>query len=90
MVLGLASASLFSVAQETIAPGNQRSPHQVPLWFSRMASQPYEIAPEVDRFLVPEAARSYYGKVPKYQPMRIVCGAFIDQLGVMQWRYCEI
>lgn len=90
---GAAVAALFSaslLAQETVERGNQIVPHSPPLWFVRMAGQPYQVAPEVDAFLVQDAPRSYYGKPPKYQPMRIVCGALKDQQGGFQWRYCEI
>jgi len=52
LVLGLATVSPFSIAQEIIQRGNQKFPHQPPSWFVALASPSRQAVEPLDSFMV--------------------------------------
>lgn len=95
VIWGAASAALFSfpsLAQETVTKGNQVSPHQPPLWFSRM-SRPESIYPaEIDHFTVAPAevlkTVSVWG-IPHIVKPKIACRVD-DGVGGKKWAFCDL
>lgn len=88
-VLGLASVSLFSVAQEIVTSGNQRAPHQVPGWFTRMASPESPGFYELESFVVSDDKRGYVYGVPARSSPRYVCKIEVIE-GRVKWQFCEM
>lgn len=52
LVLGLASVSPFSIAQQIVERSTTRTPHQPPFWFARLASPERKPIESMDAFIV--------------------------------------
>jgi len=90
LVLGLASASPFSIAQESVLPGNNKNPHQPPAWIVRMASPETKYYGPLDSFLIYEP-RVSQGTGKFTGGIKYPCRKK-DQSGSEkeQWQFCDM
>lgn len=88
MFWGLASASLFCIAQEDVIRGNQKFPHQIPSWFARMAKPETVFVPELESFIaaVPDDDR-WLVKNPVFRGQLYSCQKTVN--GEIKWTFCE-
>jgi len=89
-VLGLALAGPFSIAQEIVTSGNQKAPHQPPIWFVRMANPESVYPQEIDFYFGVEEARSSFGRVTAGSGIKYFCGVKKTENGGLEWQFCDM
>lgn len=91
LVLGLALAGPFSIAQEIVIPGNSKMPHQPPAWFVRLASStPTPLEHHELSFYLPEERKTIYGKPTAGSGIKYFCGLDKNEKGVLTWLFCDM
>lgn len=86
-VLGLASASSFSIAQTIVVPGNNNSPYQPPPWIVRLATKDAEFPVPIDSFIIKE--RDGTRVISKISGIKYPCLREVE-VGVMKWQFCDM
>jgi len=90
VVLGLALAGPFSIAQEIVERGNQKNPHQPPGWIARMATPELQFSPEVDFYVGVEQPRFIYGRPTSGNGIKYLCGIKKTENGGIEWQFCDM
>jgi len=87
LVLGLATVSPFSIAQQIVLPGNNKAPYQPPYWFVRMAAPERQFPAPIDGFIVGSGEPSRV--VPKNSGIKYACQRLTEQ-GEKKWQFCDM
>jgi len=90
VVLGLALAGPFSIAQEIVTQGNNEMPYQPPSWFSRMAQPEVVYSREVDFYVGVQQVSSSYGRATAGSGIKYFCGLEKNEKGEINWRFCDM
>jgi len=89
LVLGLATVSPFSIAQEIIQRGNQKFPHQPPSWFVALASPSRQAVEPLDSFIAAKQPTSPKPSARISSGIKYPCVR--GQEGEKpQWQFCDM